>query len=197
MDEQEWLAGYQSPPMGFESDQGEIECPQCHGVGEYDDTSQCGVCRGSGFIKGMEFDQCSICGAKEGVPCVRVPQDPDNWAGSHDRTPIYDTIHVDPVPVSVPEPDLEAERLAENERFKVWEDGFLAGLHSVNGEHRKNPYHWHGLGFVPNEADLGDIRVRVFLGTHEIPVSAIGSIERDRRGTQIHQVMIHPEAGSR
>jgi len=26
------------------------------------------------------------------------------------------------------------------ERWRIWEDGFKAGLHTVNGEHRKNPY---------------------------------------------------------
>ena len=91
----------------------------------------------------------------------------------------------------------EAKRLADNERFKIWEDGFLAGLHSVNGEHRANPFEWHGVGFMPKDADLADIRVRVFVGSTEIKVSQVGSIVRDRRGTQISQVFIHPEPGTR
>jgi len=91
----------------------------------------------------------------------------------------------------------EAKRLAENDRFKIWEDGFMAGLVSVNGEHRKNPYEWHGVSFVPKDADLSDIVVRVFIGSQEVKVGQVGSIVRDRRGTQISQVFIHPEPGAR
>jgi hypothetical protein len=91
----------------------------------------------------------------------------------------------------------EARRLAENERFKIWEEGFMAGLHTSDDVHRMNPYQWHGLGFVPDEADLDDIRVRVFLGMREITVAAIGPITRDRHGTRIDQVLIHPKPGSR
>jgi hypothetical protein len=91
----------------------------------------------------------------------------------------------------------EAKRLAENERFKIWEDGFMAGMHSVNGERRKNPYTWHGVGFVPKDAVISDITVRVFVGSQEIKVGQVGSIVRDRRGTQISQIFIHPEPGTR
>lgn len=48
------------------------------------------------------------------------------------------------VRVSLRTGDPESDRLLENERAKVWEEGFLAGLHTVNGEHQKNPYHWRG-----------------------------------------------------
>jgi hypothetical protein len=38
----------------------------------------------------------------------------------------------------------EAKRAAENERFKVWEAGFMAGLKAANGELPQNPYQWRG-----------------------------------------------------
>lgn len=87
----------------------------------------------------------------------------------------------------------EADRLAENERFKIWEDGYMAGLVTVNGGHRKNPYQWHGTEFMPKAADISDLSVRVFLNGHEIKVLSIGSIVRDRFGTRIEQVFIRSE----
>jgi hypothetical protein len=39
----------------------------------------------------------------------------------------------------------EAKRLAENERFKVWEAGFKAGMKAMNGELPQNPYQYHGV----------------------------------------------------
>lgn len=87
----------------------------------------------------------------------------------------------------------DAERLAENERFKIWEDGYMAGLVTVNGAHRKNPYQWHGTEFLPKGADIADIKVRVFLGGQEIKVLSVGPIIGDRFGTRIEQVFIRAE----
>ena len=87
----------------------------------------------------------------------------------------------------------EAKRMAENERFKIWEDGYMAGLVTVNGGHRKNPYQWHGLGFMPKAADIADLKVRVFLGGQEITVLSVGTIIGDRFGTRIENVFIRAE----
>lgn len=44
-------------------------------------------------------------------------------------------------------------RLLENQRFKAWEAGFLAGLHTVNGEHPGNPFSWHA---APGASDFNE-----------------------------------------
>ena len=177
MDSQEWLAGYQSPPPAtqFVDDDGDT-CDMCEGRGEIESDEatmmECPECHGTGKTPAPEPEPVRL------TEAFSAPYDLGPSGAEADAVS-------------------EAKRLAENERFKIWEDGFMAGMVSVNGEHRKNPYEWHGLGFVPKDAALSEIRVRVFVGTREVQVGQVGSIVRDRRGTQISQVFIHPEVGSR
>lgn len=111
----------------------------------------------------------------------------------------YDMPGPEPEPVTAAEAvAADDERLAENERFKIWEAGYLAGLNTaVAGQGAKNPYVWHGLGYAPSKANLSDVQVRVFLGSTEMTVAAVGSIVSDRHGMRIESVYINPEPGTR
>lgn len=40
--------------------------------------------------------------------------------------------------------EVELNRVAENERFKIWEAGFQAGLCAASGGKPVNPYQFHG-----------------------------------------------------
>lgn len=100
--------------------------------------------------------------------------DPQEWLAGYQSPPPDDML---PEPVNVPgsvqrhdpEPEgldlgpsgaaedawSEAKRVAENERFKIWEAGFTAGLQAANGGLPQNPYQWHGAGYVPVGSDAG------------------------------------------